>query len=169
MPVITEQNSNVQVGYYARVRSNPWDASALPKVDVCTNIGVLALLYAFAVSCNHLEHHVDKSRPCYRLLRGGNRVLSAGPFPLDVKSTIDQFLISAAEFASQGCKVYATARKLEKAQALQHPKIKLLPLDVTDDSAVKVVVDTIIANEGKIDIVVNNAGVGCYGMNVLPS
>jgi hypothetical protein len=113
---------------------------------------------------NHLERHVDKSRSCHRLLRGGDRILSAGSFSLNVKFTSDQFLISAAEFASKGCKVYATARKLEKVQALHHPQIELLPLDVTDNSAVKVVVDTIITNEGKIDIVVNNAGVGCYGM-----
>lgn len=49
-------------------------------------------------------------------------------------------------------------------QALHHPRIELLPLDVTDDSAIKLVVDTIIANEGRIDIVVNNAGTGCYGV-----
>ena len=49
-------------------------------------------------------------------------------------------------------------------QALQHPQIQLLPLDVTDDSAVKLVVDTIIANDARIDVVVNNAGTGCYGV-----
>jgi short-subunit dehydrogenase len=49
-------------------------------------------------------------------------------------------------------------------QALRHPQIELLSLDVIDDSAIKVVVDTIIANEGKIDVVVNNAGTGCYGV-----
>ena len=48
-------------------------------------------------------------------------------------------------------------------QSLQRFQIELLSLDVTDDSAIKSVVNTIIANEGKIDIVVNNAGVGCYG------
>jgi 1-acylglycerone phosphate reductase len=48
-------------------------------------------------------------------------------------------------------------------QALQHSQIDLLPLDVIDDSAIKTVINTIVANEGKIDIVVNNAGVGCYG------
>ncbi|KAI0308321.1 NAD-P-binding protein [Multifurca ochricompacta] len=69
----------------------------------------------------------------------------------------------AENFASEGCKVYATARKLEKMQALHHSKIELLPLDVTDDTAVKEVVNTIITKEGKIDIVVNNAGAGCYG------
>lgn len=48
-------------------------------------------------------------------------------------------------------------------QALRHLPVELLSLDVTDDSAIKVVINNIIANEGKIDIVVNNAGVGCYG------
>jgi len=48
-------------------------------------------------------------------------------------------------------------------QALHHLPIELLSLDVTDDSAVQEVVNTIITNEGKIDIVINNAGVGCYG------
>ena len=49
-------------------------------------------------------------------------------------------------------------------QAFDHPRIEHLPLDVTNDSAVKLVVDTIIASEGRIDIVVNNAGTGCYGV-----
>jgi 1-acylglycerone phosphate reductase len=49
-------------------------------------------------------------------------------------------------------------------KALQHLQIFLLPLDVIDDSAIKAVIKTIVANEGKIDIVVNNAGVGCYGV-----
>lgn len=48
-----------------------------------------------------------------------------------------------------------------------HPlKIELLSLDITDDTAVEAVVSTVIANEGHIDVVVNNAGVGCYGAPV---
>ena len=49
-------------------------------------------------------------------------------------------------------------------QALHHLQIELLSLDVTDDTAVQGVIATIIANEGRIDVVVNNAGVGCYGV-----
>jgi 1-acylglycerone phosphate reductase len=71
----------------------------------------------------------------------------------------------AKEFASHGCIVYATARNTERMQTLHHhPRIELLPIDVTDDHTIKLVVDTIIANEGRIDIVVNNAGTGCYGV-----
>ena len=60
--------------------------------------------------------------------------------------------------------VYAAARNIERMQNLHHPRIERLPIDVTDDSAIKLVVNTIIANEGRIDIVVNNAGTGCYGV-----
>jgi 1-acylglycerone phosphate reductase len=49
-------------------------------------------------------------------------------------------------------------------QALHHLQIQLLSLDVSDDAAVEGVISTIIANEGHIDVVVNNAGVGCYGV-----
>ena len=49
-------------------------------------------------------------------------------------------------------------------QALHHLQIELLSLDVTDDAAIQGVITTIIANEGRIDVVVNNAGVGCYGV-----
>jgi 1-acylglycerone phosphate reductase len=45
-------------------------------------------------------------------------------------------------------------------------QIELLSLDVTDDAAVKGVIGTIIAKEGRIDVVMNNAGVGCYGVFV---
>jgi len=48
-------------------------------------------------------------------------------------------------------------------QTLHPLKIELLSLDVTDDTAVEAVISTVIANEGHIDVVVNNAGVGCYG------
>jgi len=69
----------------------------------------------------------------------------------------------AKEFASHGCKVYASARNVERMQALLLWDVEPLSLDVNDDSAIKVVINSIMAIEGKIDIVVNNAGVGCYG------
>lgn len=45
-----------------------------------------------------------------------------------------------------------------------HPRIEKLPLDVTSDEDVKRVVEHIVGKEGKIDIVVNNAGIGAAGM-----
>ncbi|KAF9076052.1 oxidoreductase [Rhodocollybia butyracea] len=67
------------------------------------------------------------------------------------------------EFAAQGCKVYATARNPTKMESITHPRIEKLALDVTSDADVNRVVDHIIAKEGKIDIVVNNAGTGAAG------
>ncbi|PCH34060.1 oxidoreductase [Wolfiporia cocos MD-104 SS10] len=67
------------------------------------------------------------------------------------------------EFALRGCKVYATARRLESIDSLVNTNIEHLRLDVTDDENVAEVVKTIVEREGKIDILVNNAGVACTG------
>jgi len=67
------------------------------------------------------------------------------------------------EYAREGCKVYATARRLESMDSLVHANIERLTLDVTSDEQVKEVVQAIIEKEGRIDILVNNAGVGCLG------
>ena len=48
-------------------------------------------------------------------------------------------------------------------EGLPHPNIERLALDVTNDANVRQVVETIIEREGRIDIVVNNAGAMCHG------
>lgn len=65
------------------------------------------------------------------------------------------------KFAEQGCKVYATARRLEAMEDLTHENITCVPLDVTSEENIQEVMKTIIEAEGRIDIVVNNAGVMC--------
>lgn len=50
-------------------------------------------------------------------------------------------------------------------EGLTQPNIELLPLDVTNDANVQAVITTIIEREGRINIVVNNAGVPCHGMS----
>jgi 1-acylglycerone phosphate reductase len=63
-------------------------------------------------------------------------------------------------FALRECTVYATARSLEKTNGMR-PSIKRLAMDVTDDASVRAAIDAIVRNEGRIDIIVNNAGVQC--------
>ena len=46
----------------------------------------------------------------------------------------------------------------------QDPSIQKFALDVTSDDAIQGVVHGIVEREGKIDVVVNNAGFFCPGM-----
>ncbi len=75
-------------------------------------------------------------------------------------------LESAVLFAQNGFKVYATMRNLAKADTLneriaeEQLDIETLPLDVTDNGSIQAAVASIIEKEGKIDILLNNAGAG---------
>lgn len=68
-------------------------------------------------------------------------------------------IISCQKLAERGCIVYATARSVGSMRTLEHAEIKTLPLDVTNEGQVQSVVKTIVENEGRIDIVINNAGI----------
>jgi NAD(P)-dependent dehydrogenase (short-subunit alcohol dehydrogenase family) len=62
--------------------------------------------------------------------------------------------------ASKGYIVYGFSRSL--AENL-NGEIKILQADVTDVTAVKEVVSTVLSSEGRIDVLINNAGMGIYG------
>lgn len=62
------------------------------------------------------------------------------------------------EFARQGCKVYATSRRVETIADFDDASVQKLALDVTSDESVQSVLNHITEVEGKIDVVVNNAG-----------
>ncbi len=60
--------------------------------------------------------------------------------------------------AAQGHTVYATARRLDAIADLAGPNVKVLALDVTDEASMQAAVDAVIAAEGTIGALVNNAG-----------
>ena len=60
------------------------------------------------------------------------------------------------EFASRGCIVYATARRIASMESFKHENIRKKALDVTDEEGVRRVTKEIIEEVGKIDIVVSN-------------
>lgn len=64
---------------------------------------------------------------------------------------------TAKRLAGAGYKVYGTSRR--GAQAIQQP-FEMIPLDVTSDESVEAAVREVIRREGRIDLLVNNAGFG---------
>lgn len=65
---------------------------------------------------------------------------------------------TALELARRGCKVYEMSRKPSRQEGIIH-----INGDVTDEISVKLAVEKVIAQEGKIDILINNAGFGISG------
>jgi NAD(P)-dependent dehydrogenase (short-subunit alcohol dehydrogenase family) len=70
---------------------------------------------------------------------------------------------TALHLAELGYTVYAGARRLERMSDLVDRGIRTKTVDVTDDASMTALVEAIIAETGRIDVLVNNAGYGLYG------
>lgn len=62
-----------------------------------------------------------------------------------------------------GFDVYAVARRVDKMAGLEKDGIRTFRMDVTDDASMTTGVERILAETGRIDVLVNNAGYGSYG------
>jgi NAD(P)-dependent dehydrogenase (short-subunit alcohol dehydrogenase family) len=78
-------------------------------------------------------------------------------------------LETALTLARKGFLTYATMRNLAKSDNIKsvadkdHLPIRIVQLDVTDDTSVNNAVQSIIKETGRIDILVNNAGYALSG------
>ena len=70
---------------------------------------------------------------------------------------------TAVALAQQGHKVYAAARRVERMEPLRQYGIVPLKMDVTDEASMKAGVKTLLDAEGRIDVLINNAGYGYFG------
>lgn len=70
---------------------------------------------------------------------------------------------AALELAKAGFTVYAAARRVERMTALADAGMQVLKMDVTDDKSMVNGIEKIVAETGRIDVLVNNAGYGSYG------
>lgn len=70
---------------------------------------------------------------------------------------------AAKTLARQGHTVYAAARRVEKMEPLQIDGVKVIRMDVTDSASMAEGVKTVLDAEGRIDVLVNNAGYGYFG------
>lgn len=71
--------------------------------------------------------------------------------------------ITAEELIKDGHTVYCAARNIEKMKDLENIGGKVLKMDVSDLDTLENGVNKIIFEQGKIDVLWNNAGYGLYG------
>ena len=70
---------------------------------------------------------------------------------------------TAKLLVKHGFVVYGAARRVDKMQRLLEDGIRLLEMDVTDDASMVNGVGEVLAAEGRVDVLVNNAGIGYFG------
>ena len=70
---------------------------------------------------------------------------------------------TAVALAQQGHKVYAAARRVDRMEPLRQYGIVPLKMDVTDEASMQKGVKALLDAEGRIDVLINNAGYGYFG------
>jgi NAD(P)-dependent dehydrogenase (short-subunit alcohol dehydrogenase family) len=69
----------------------------------------------------------------------------------------------ALRLLKNGYAVYGAARRLGRMAEIEAAGGRVMALDVTDDAAMTAAVERILGEQGRIDVLVNNAGYGQFG------
>ena len=70
---------------------------------------------------------------------------------------------AALRLKQKGFEVYAVARRVDRMKALADAGVHVFGMDVTDDESMTSGVQRILDEQGRIDVLVNNAGYGSFG------
>ncbi|CAA9231133.1 MAG: short-chain dehydrogenase/oxidoreductase [uncultured Corynebacteriales bacterium] len=70
---------------------------------------------------------------------------------------------TARRLAERGFVVHAVARRVDAMRPLLAAGVRTFGLDVTDEASLTSGVDRVLAESGRLDVLVNNAGYGSYG------
>ena len=70
---------------------------------------------------------------------------------------------TALRLQAAGYLVYGAARRLDRMTSLSDKGVRVLAMDITDEASMTAGVKQILADNNRIDVLVNNAGFGSYG------
>ena len=70
---------------------------------------------------------------------------------------------TALELRKAGFEVYAVARRVDRMAQLEQQGVHVFGMDVTDDASMVAGIGRVVREQGRIDVLVNNAGYGSYG------
>jgi len=70
---------------------------------------------------------------------------------------------TARRLHDSGCTVYAVARRVERMAHMADVGVRTVRCDLTDDASMVTLVDRVVTESGRVDVLVNNAGYGSYG------
>lgn len=68
---------------------------------------------------------------------------------------------AAEQFVRRGCRVFGSVRNSAKSQAI--PGVELIHLDIRDETSIRQGIEHVIAEAGRIDVLVNNGGTTLLG------